>query len=166
MSTVGRTTTWKAARAAAVLGLAFASVAAAGDLAGLFEPPEGKAIFVAQAVGKPPQSYQGRDLTPLVYGRQPQSWRTDFFCEHLFDRHDIPKYEGVRGERYVYARYFENLPEGEFLHDLQTDPLELKNLVGDPKYAVKVRELAQRIRTWQRLTNDELKLPKMRYDKA
>jgi hypothetical protein len=35
----------------------------------------------------------------------------------------------------VYARYFEHLPEGEFLHDLQKDPKQLKNLTKDPAYA-------------------------------
>lgn len=79
-----------------------------------------------------PARYQGRSLVPLVAGNRVDEWREDFFCEHLMDRFDIPKYEGVRGSRYVYARYFEHLPEGEFLHDLQTDPLELKNLVHDP----------------------------------
>ena len=32
-------------------------------------------------------------------------WRTDFFCEHLMLHEDIPRWEGVRGERYAYARY-------------------------------------------------------------
>ena len=41
--------------------------------------------------------------------------------------------EGVRGERYVYARYFEY--DYEFLHDLQQDPDELINYVQDPDYA-------------------------------
>jgi hypothetical protein len=72
---------------------------------------------------------------PWVRDEKVDRWRTDFFCEHLMDRFDIPKYEGVRGERYVYARYFQHMPAGEFLHDLQTDPDQLKNRVGDPKYA-------------------------------
>jgi hypothetical protein len=74
-------------------------------------------------------------LTPLVYGEPTDEWRDDFFCEHLFDQPRIPKWEGVRGKRYVYARYFEHLPQGEFLHDLEQDPLELQNLVGDPASA-------------------------------
>jgi len=92
------------------------------------------ATMVSLATGKAPASYQGRDLTSFVYGKQPKNWRTDFFCEHLMERFDIPKYEGVRGSRYVYARYFEHMPEGEFLHDLKTDPQQLKNLAIDPEY--------------------------------
>ena len=48
---------------------------------------------------------------------------------------DIPKWEGVRGPRYVYARYFEQEPVFEYLHDLKTDPNQLKNLTTDPNYA-------------------------------
>ncbi len=90
-------------------------------------------IMDASNVGVP-TSYQGRSLLPLIQGKEPVHWRKDFFCEHLMERFDIPKWEGVRGQRYVYARYFQNMPEGEFLHDLKTDPQQLKNLVSDKNY--------------------------------
>lgn len=92
------------------------------------------ATMMSLATGQVPDGYQGRDLTPLVAGETPDDWRSDFFCEHLFDHPRIPKWEGVRGERYMYARYFEHLPEGEFLYDLQKDPKQLENLVDDPEY--------------------------------
>jgi arylsulfatase A-like enzyme len=82
-----------------------------------------------------PKSYQGQSLMPFVRDQKVGQWRTDFFCEHLMENESIPKYEGVRGKRYVYARYFQNMPEGEFLHDLKKDPMQLKNLVKDPQYA-------------------------------
>jgi arylsulfatase A-like enzyme len=91
--------------------------------------------IVALAGRKVPEVVQGRDLQPLVRGQEPSDWRKEFFCEHLFDNKSIPKWEGVRGERYVYARYFQNLPEGEFLHDLKEDPLQIKNLAKDPSSA-------------------------------
>ena len=88
-----------------------------------------------------PDHYQGHSLRPLVAGETPSDWRTDFFCEHLMDyrpRSDtdggIPKYEGVRGPRWVYARYFQQTPVHEFLHDLKNDPQQLKNLATDPAY--------------------------------
>lgn len=93
------------------------------------------ATILDAATGSIPKHYQGASLMPWVNGKTVDNWRTDFFCEHLMDRFDIPKYEGVRGERYVYVRYIENMPEGEFLHDLQVDPNQLKNFVHDPKYA-------------------------------
>ena len=91
-----------------------------------------------------PELYQGRSLVPLVRGDDVPAWRTDFFCEHLMDHAGIPKYEGVRGRRYVYARYFEHPADGEFLHDLKTDPNQLKNLVGDPDHAETLTRMRKR----------------------
>ena len=101
-------------------------------------------MVAAASGGQVPATYQGRSLLPLVHGEVVKDWRTDFFCEHLMDRFDIPKYEGVRGSRYVYARYFENLPEGEFLYDLQFDPLQLNNLAGDLEHVSKLEEMRKR----------------------
>ena len=81
-----------------------------------------------------PTHYQGCSLTSLLQGKSAPDWRDNFFCEHLLDNPDIPKWEGVRGERYVYARYFEQEPVYEFLHDLKTDPDQLVNLAADPEY--------------------------------
>ena len=64
----------------------------------------------------------------MVRGDKVAKWRTDFFCEHLFVHPEIPMWEGVRDQRYVYARYFGQKPAYEYLHDLQEDPQELKNL--------------------------------------
>ncbi len=94
------------------------------------------AATILDYTGTPiPDLYQGRSLMPLVNGEKPSAWREDFFCEHLMNHPDIPKYEGVRGRRYVYARYFEHPADGQFLHDLKTDPNQLKNLVDDPASA-------------------------------
>ena len=100
--------------------------------------------IVASALGQAPAAYQGADLSPLIGDYQVGKWRTDFFCEHLMDNAKIPKYEGVRGQRFVYARYFQNMPEGEFLHDLQDDPLQLKNLAGDAKSKSVLDRMRQR----------------------
>ena len=90
------------------------------------------ATIVDLAGLKQPSTYQGRSLVPVVREDAIEEWREDFFFEHLFDNPQIPKLEGVRGRRYVYARYFDHLPEGEFLHDLESDPLQLVNLAHDP----------------------------------
>ncbi len=83
---------------------------------------------------KIPTQHQGSSLKPLLHDKGTSCWRNDFFCEHLMDHKDIPKWEGVRGERYVYARYFEQQPAYEFLHDLQADPDQLINFTSNPEY--------------------------------
>jgi len=91
-----------------------------------------------------PTSIQGRSLAPILYGETPADWRTDFFVEHLFDHLEIPKHEGVRGERFKYARYFEQVPVYEELYDLLADPLEARNLAGDPGYLEILSQLRNR----------------------
>ena len=70
-------------------------------------------------------------------------WRRDFFCEHVTLAPTLT-WEGVRGERYVYARYFDQQPVYEFLHDLEIDPDELQNLATDPTYATTLNTMRAR----------------------
>jgi arylsulfatase A-like enzyme len=88
------------------------------------------------------EKHQGRSLVALVRGEKVTSWRTDFFCEHLFVHPEIPKWEGVRDQRYVYARYFDQKPAYEYLHDLREDPQELRNLA----HASGSQEILERMR--------------------
>jgi arylsulfatase A-like enzyme len=82
---------------------------------------------------KIPKEYQGRSLVPLIRGEKP-AWRRDFFCEHLLVDPTIPQWEGVRDERYVYARYFGQSPVYEYLHDLRKDPKEIENFAFKKDY--------------------------------
>ncbi len=93
-----------------------------------------------------PPTYQGRSLAAFLTGtRAPANWRTEFYCEHAYPRpHQIPKWEGIRGTRYAYARYYDPEPEMEFFHDLQTDPDQLNNLARDPAFAELVTQHRQR----------------------
>lgn len=81
-----------------------------------------------------PDIYQGASLLPIVLKGKTKSWRDNFLCEHRMNNDIIPKYVGIRGERYVYANYYEQEPAYEFLHDLKNDPDELENLAGNPEY--------------------------------
>jgi arylsulfatase A-like enzyme len=91
-----------------------------------------------------PAQYQGATLAPIVRGTSVDKWRDDFLFEHLFDHAAIPRMEGVRGQRHVYARYIDDLPEGEFLHDLERDPLQLVNLANDPEQAELLASMRRR----------------------
>jgi len=82
-----------------------------------------------------PKELQGRSLVPLLKGEAPRDWRTDFFYEHLFERKNIPKSEGVRTERYTYVRWFEQKPVVEELYDHVADFEQVKNLIADPKFS-------------------------------
>ena len=90
-----------------------------------------------------PASYQVRSLKPIVDGGTPNDWRTDFFCEHNVLAPTLT-WEGVRDQRYVYARYYDQEPLSEFLHDLQSDPDQLKNYVNDPEYTATLAKMRER----------------------
>ncbi|MCH2103679.1 MAG: sulfatase-like hydrolase/transferase [Planctomycetes bacterium] len=87
--------------------------------------------LLALAGVEAPETYEGRSLIPLLRG-QSEGWRTDFLYEHRFAHEQIPQSEGVRGERFVYVRYYEEEPAYEQLFDLERDPMQLKNLALSP----------------------------------
>ena len=93
---------------------------------------------------KIPGHYQGRSLRPIMSGEKPKNWRRDTFCEHLMENGTIPKWEGVRSKRYVYARYFQQNPQYEYLHDLKKDPDQLKNLAEQQEYAKVLKRMRKR----------------------
>ncbi len=84
--------------------------------------------------------YEGRSLAPFVRGEKVADWRNHFFCEHL-DLAPTLTWEGIRGERYVYARYFDQKPPYEFLYDLKTDPDELSNLAQQSSAIAVLRDM-------------------------
>ena len=90
-----------------------------------------------------PRRYQGRSLKEVVRGNVPKDWRKDFYCEHVTLAPFIT-WEGVRGERYMYARYFDQDPDYEFLHDLKNDPDQLKNLATESGYSDVLVKMRQR----------------------
>ena len=94
-----------------------------------------------------PDSHTGRSLLPLIEGDTVADWREDFLCEFLAVPNTIPRWEGVRHKDWVYARYFvdgvDKLPF-EFLHDLENDPDQLKNLALKLKESDELKEIRAR----------------------
>jgi choline-sulfatase len=102
------------------------------------------ATFLDWAGVEIPASYQGASLKPVLDGdTPPKKWREDFFCEHFNPRYSMSR-EGVRGERFKYARYMDQDPVYEYLHDLKNDPDELVNLAENPEYAAQLKQFRQR----------------------
>lgn len=89
-----------------------------------------------------PGEMQGSSLVPLLSGQVPPEWRTDFFFEHLFERHNIPKSEGVRDGRFTYIRWFEH--GAEELYDHQADPEQERNLAGERPHQKDLLRLRRR----------------------
>lgn len=99
---------------------------------------------IVELAGLPvPDSYQGRSLLPWLRGEAPE-WRDDFFYEHRMKHAKIPKSEGVRGERWVYARYYEQQPVFEELYDLVNDPLQARNLALEDEFSERLAAMRKR----------------------
>ena len=91
-----------------------------------------------------PKVTQGCSLVPLLTDCRPQTWRTDFCCEHLFDHPKIPKSEGIRTEHWKYIQYFEQQPIYEELYDLKRDTQETTNLIDDIALVEETKHLRKR----------------------
>jgi arylsulfatase A-like enzyme len=97
---------------------------------------------VLAACGLPvPSGTEGVSLAPLLRGDEAVAWRDGFRCEHGFDPGNIPRWVGYRTGRWKYARYVDQVPPWEALHDLAADPLERENLVRSPEHAGVLAEL-------------------------
>ena len=76
----------------------------------------------------------GRSLLPLFKG-EPAAWRSAFLVEYfsdtVFPRINKMGYQAVRSSRWKLIHYTE-LKGMDELYDLESDPHEMKNLIGEP----------------------------------
>lgn len=101
-----------------------------------------------------PADYQGRSIRLLLRGQAPGDWPRSMYYRYWMHlaHHYIYAHYGVRTERYKLIYYYAKAlgitgsldepkpPEWE-LFDLAQDPVEMKNVYGDPAYADTVAEL-------------------------
>ncbi len=90
------------------------------------------------AGSEPSRPLHGRSLVPLLRGETPSDWRTsiliEYYSDTVFRRIVTMGYKAVRTERYKLIDYLE-LEGMDELYDLEIDPFELDNVIGDPAYA-------------------------------
>ncbi len=103
---------------------------------------------------KIPDALQGKSMMPLLEGRS-VPWRKDWLYEYYEypGAENVKPCRGVRNTRYKYIHYFLDAQEYEF-YDLATDPDEVHNLYGDPKYSGLIAKHAARLEELRRETHD------------
>ena len=112
--------------------------------------------FLEAAGVTPSAELQGRSITPLLRGEDPDGWR-DALYYHYFEGppaiHQVAAHYGVRTERHKLIHFYET-DEWEF-YDLEADPDELQNLYGDAAYAATTTALRERLDQLQAQYGDE-----------
>jgi len=102
-------------------------------------------VLEACGVASPPNLH-GRSWKRLVQTGDP-AWRASFLYEYNYERQFpyTPNLRGVRTDRwkYVHSPHGDGGPDRHLaeLYDLQQDPEERRNLIGEPAQAAKVKEL-------------------------
>ena len=100
--------------------------------------------LLAYAGMSPPGDMQGKDLSKLYKGQNPE-WRQDFLFEHEFVHPRIPMSEGVVTLQDKYFRYLPPAPEYEAYQNLTDDPDESQNLIGDELHQPRIEALKTRL---------------------
>ncbi|MEM9665384.1 MAG: sulfatase [Bacteroidota bacterium] len=96
-----------------------------------------------------PPTMQGRSLRPVLDAEAPPDWREAIYY-HYYDhmRHRVGRHAGVRTARYKLIHFYTD-DTWEF-YDLEADPLEVRNVYGDPTYAEPIETMKatyERLRT-------------------
>ncbi len=96
--------------------------------------------------GAVPHEMTGRSAWPLLTNDKPAGdWRDDFLFETISFGDEIPGQVAVRTERHKLITYpWLSRPFVE-LYDLQRDPLEMRNVADEPRYAAARTALEKRL---------------------
>jgi N-acetylglucosamine-6-sulfatase len=99
------------------------------------------ALFLDAAGLEPPQSMQGTSPLALLRGEK-VPWRKSWLYEYFFERSfpQTPTVFGVRTDDFKYMEYYGIWDKNELYH-LTKDPDENNNLIDDPAYEEKRKEL-------------------------
>ncbi|MCZ6678030.1 MAG: sulfatase [Candidatus Poribacteria bacterium] len=115
-----------------------------------------------------PGDMQGNSLRPLFNGETPEGWQTSLYYRYWMHlaHHYVCAHYGVRTHRYKLIYYYgealgatgsvdePKTPEWE-LFDLQSDPLEMKNVYDEPAYADVVKTLKEELYRLKKEVGDD-----------
>jgi arylsulfatase A-like enzyme len=90
--------------------------------------------FLDYAEVEIPEDMQGESFRELVSG-ETNEWRDAIYYTYYEypSVHMVKRHYGVATERYKLMHFYYDIDEWE-MYDLQTDPMEMKNIYGDPAY--------------------------------
>ena len=83
------------------------------------------------------------------------------YYEYPYYHHVQPHY-GIRNERYKLIHFYYDIDQWE-LYDLQNDPNELNNLIGNDKYADIISNLKSELYNLKKNYGNNLSLEQLRF---
>ena len=83
------------------------------------------------------------------------------YYEYPYYHHVQPHY-GIRTERYKLIHFYYDIDQWE-LYDLQSDPNELNNLIGNDKYADIINNLKSELYNLKKNYGNNLSLEELRF---
>ncbi|MFG0287539.1 MAG: sulfatase [Rhodopirellula sp. JB044] len=102
-------------------------------------------ILLAAGI-EPPETMQGKDISPLYRSEGDVEWREEYFYEHPMHKSSdfIPASEALvrKDWKYFYWPEFDR----EQLFHLTNDPIEEHDLATNPEHAAKLSEMRERFR--------------------
>lgn len=104
-----------------------------------------------------PADIQGRSLKPILEneGQIPTDWREAVYY-HYYEYpswHMVKRHYGIRTDRYKLIHFYNDVDEWE-LYDLETDPMEMKNVYNDPAYTEIKVQMHQKLTELQQQYGD------------
>ena len=102
-----------------------------------------------------PADMQGQSLVPLFRGERPSEWRDSFYYRYYHDpgHHNTRAHYGVRTESHKLIHFWKT---GQWeMYDLINDPVEMKNLYGDPGHQETVAALRAELQRLKAEVRDE-----------
>lgn len=91
---------------------------------------------------KPPDFFHGSSLLPFLKGEQPQSWRHDAVSTYNGQQFGLYTQRMIRTERF---KYIWNTTDVDELYDLELDPDEMTNRIGEEAYRAELSDLRRRL---------------------
>ena len=102
---------------------------------------------------------QGRSLVPVFKNETPKDWRK-YHYYHYYEHggHGVPLHFGVTDGRFKLIRYPDKENDTWELFDLESDPMEMKNIYGqtNPEIQKTLETQLKRLRAAYDLPEDEL----------